>query len=100
MLPWLGPNRLRSALTASDIALAMDQSLAQTPGPSGRHQRGCDRSCEWHRETVTPTRGSRLLTVLPGLRQYKNYQRRWLRGDVLAGHRFFNERIEFFDLRQ
>jgi len=38
-----------------------------------------------HGSAVTNTRGSRLTTLLPGLVQYRHYQRGWLRGDVLAG---------------
>ena len=34
---------------------------------------------------MTSTRGSRITALLPGLTQFRQYQRRWLRGDILAG---------------
>ena len=34
---------------------------------------------------MTSTHASRLTTLLPGLVQFRHYQRGWLRGDILAG---------------
>jgi SulP family sulfate permease len=38
-----------------------------------------------HGRAVTSPRGSRVTALFPGLTQFRQYQRAWLRGDILAG---------------
>ena len=51
--------------------------LSRSSGPTTKSLSDCVSTC-FHVSGIT-------MSILPGLAQFRGYQREWLRGDVLAG---------------